>query len=84
MGLTNIIGERVVITKAICGIFHMQVCAVQDATDEEILARCNCDNPSGTSHGWSKVFRVDDEFWGRTAPVECAQGGGRVHFMVGC
>lgn len=76
--------SRVVVTKSAVGVFHMQVCAVADATDEEILAVCNRENPSGTKNGWSSVCRSDDEFWGKVGPVDCAQESGRVHFLVGC
>jgi hypothetical protein len=51
--------ERVVVTRAFLGICHMQVCAVADATDEEILTTCNSQNPSGTSGGWSRVIREE-------------------------
>ena len=75
---------RVLITRTFVGLCHMQVCAVKDATDEEILSRCNSDNPSGTQAGWSTVYRMDDEFYGRTAPVRCEHNLERLHFMVGC
>ena len=76
--------NRVIVTKAICGIAHMQVCAAADATDEEILEVCNRENLSGTANGWSKVCREDDEFWGKVAPVTCADDPERKHFMVAC
>lgn len=75
---------RVVVTRAICGIAHMQVCAAADATDAEILAICNVENPAGTSNGWGIVHRGNDDFWGKLAPVECASDATRMHFMVGC
>lgn len=76
--------ERVIITKPIIGIAHMQVCAASDATDEEILSACNRGNPSGTEHGWSIVCRTDDEFCGKLAPVQCASDATRTHYMVAC
>ena len=42
-------GKRVIVTKFYNGLCGMQVCAVHDATDEEVLAVCNRENPSGTS-----------------------------------
>ncbi len=75
---------RVIVTRAIQGIAHMQVCAVSDATDEEILDVCNRENPSGTSQGWATVCKCDDDFWGKVAPVKCADDPTRTHFMVGC
>jgi hypothetical protein len=76
--------NRVVVTQAIVGVCHMQVCAVNDATDEEILAVCNRENVAGTTNGWSTVCRHDSEFWGKVAPVACAQDPSRTHFMVAC
>jgi hypothetical protein len=75
---------RVLVTRAIVGVAHMQVCAANDATDEEILAVCNQENPSGTSRGWSSVCRADDEFWGKLAPVTCSDDPKRLHYMVSC
>lgn len=37
--------DRVLVIRTFVGICHMQVCAVNDATDEEILAVCNHANP---------------------------------------
>ena len=75
---------RVIVTRPIVGIAHMQVCAAQDASDDEILAVCNRENPSGTEHGWGTVCRADDEFWGKVGPVTCQSDPTRVHFMVAC
>jgi hypothetical protein len=76
--------ERVIITKPMVGAVHMQVCAVNDATDEEILAVCNRENWSGTQNGWATVCRSDDEFWGKVGPVPCADNPERTHFIVAC
>lgn len=79
--------NRVVVSRPIVGFAHMQVCAVADATDEEILLVCNSENPSGTSMGWSSVLRGPaTEFWeGESkAPVACADDAGRLHLIVGC
>jgi hypothetical protein len=76
--------DRVVITNPYNGIVHMQVCAVNDATEEEILATCNRENPSGTSSGWCRVCRDDDEFWGNVGPVACEDDPGRTHYMIAC
>ena len=75
---------RVLVTKPIVGIAHMQVCAANDATDDEILAVCNAQNPSGTSHGWGTVCRTASEFWGPVGPVPCADDASRTHFLVAC
>ncbi len=66
-------------TKCMIGICHMQVCAVADASDAEILSVCNRENPSGTSMGWSVVLRSGDG-----EPVTCEQYVERRHFLVSC
>jgi hypothetical protein len=76
--------NRVVVTNLFVGVCHMQVCAVADATDEEILEACNRENPAGTSAGWATVCRSADDFWGKTAPVACADDSSRLHFLVAC
>lgn len=80
--------DRVVVTKPFVNVCTMQVCAVSDATDEEILATCNRENPSGTSVGWSEVVRVADEasiFKGANKlPVRCGENSDRTHFLVLC
>lgn len=65
------------------GLCYMQVCAVEDATDEEILAVCNRDNPAGTSKGWREVVRENDPDAGMR-PIACEEYPGRKHFLVGC
>ena len=80
--------DRVIVTKPIVGICGMQVCAVKDATDEEILDVCNRCNPAGTSNGWAEVIRTEDEesmFRTKASlPVKCAQEPDRMHFLVLC
>lgn len=53
--------DKVVITKRWLGLGGMQVCASRDATDKEILAVCNADNPAAIEAGWSTVVRSVDE-----------------------
>lgn len=81
--------ERVVITRPIFGICHMQVCAAADATNEEILAVCNQKNPSGTENGWSRVIRENETSMflpsgANLGPVDCSEVSGRKHFLVVC
>jgi len=78
--------ERVIVTKSFCGICHMQVCAVADATDEEILEVCNVQNPSGTSGGWQEVIRTvtEDNRLERLLPVTCKDHQDRKHFLIVC
>ena len=75
--------ERVEVTRCIVGISYMQVCAVADATDEEILAVCNRENPSGTTNGWMRICR-DDHPAENLRPVPCASYPERRHFLVAC
>ena len=65
------------------GICYMQVCAVHDATDEEILEVANEKNPSGTEAGWGIVCREDDEQENRR-PVICEDNSERRHFILIC
>lgn len=74
---------RVLVTAPFVGICHMQVCAVEDATDEEILFACNSKSPSGTSNGWAEVVRDSDPVE-NMRPKACSQEPGRVHFLVAC
>ena len=77
--------ERVIVTNPMVGIFGMQVCAIEDATDEEILKVCNSENVSGTSNGWCRVIREIRDDWDTNAlPVRCADYPDRVHFIVTC
>jgi len=71
--------NRVVVTRPVVGICYMQVCAVKDATDEEILRVANSENPSGTHNGWMTVIRQ-----GKGKPVTCSDDKGRKHFLLSC
>ena len=79
--------KRVLVTRPMVGLCHMQVCSVPDATDAEILQVCNGENPSGTSGGWGTVIRLPagkDEFFQTPGPVPCADDPSRLHMLVGC
>lgn len=76
--------DRVIVSNPFVGILGMQVCAVKDATDDEILEVCNRDNPSGTSNGWGTVKRDNDELFGETEPVQCDDYKDRLHLIVLC
>jgi hypothetical protein len=82
------IAERVIITKSMIGLCGMQVCAIADATDEEILKFCNQQNPSGTAGGWGLVVRKQEEGSlfqiKENLPVTCSEFPERKHFMVLC
>ncbi len=80
--------ERVVVTREMIGVCWMSICAVDDATDEEILEVCNRENPSGTTGGWGRVIREKTEFSSleneNIRPVPCSQEQGRTHFIISC
>ena len=75
--------DRVVVSIPMIGICYMQVCAVADSTDEEILEVANRDNPAGTTNGWVKVAREDHERED-ARPVICEDHPNREHFIVIC
>lgn len=57
------------------------VCAVADATDEEILTACNEADPQLTP--WSRVIRENTPgFEPRSRPFPCPDYPGRVHLLV--
>lgn len=84
--------NRVIVTQSMlhpskAGLYalaFMQVCAAKDATDEEILAVCNSENPAGTSAGWTTVLRTPEGNFVGLAPVTCEDNPDRLHFIVGC
>lgn len=73
--------DKVIVTRAVLGLCHMQVCAAENATDEEILAVCNAENPSGTANGWTTVVRTGEK---KYLPIVCDIYHIRKHFLVGC
>jgi hypothetical protein len=75
--------KRVIVTHPMIGICFMQVCAVSDATDEEILEVANRENPAGTENDWTKVARENDEDE-RKRPVVCDDDKNRTHFILVC
>jgi hypothetical protein len=74
-------GKRVVVTIPFHGLTAMQVCAVDDATDQEILDVCNKENKAGTTNGWVRVYRSEGK---PISPGPCAEIPGRTHFIVCC
>jgi 3-deoxy-D-arabino-heptulosonate 7-phosphate (DAHP) synthase class II len=80
--------ERVIITRPMVGICGMQVCAIPDADDDEILKVCNTQNPSGTEGGWSVVVReVKEGHMFQTKenlPGICDRYNDRKHFVILC
>lgn len=75
-------GARVSVSRFMCGICHMQVCCVADATDVEILAYANEHNPSGTTNGWCHVVRETEGGVVGLAPCEAFVG--RIHLLLAC
>ena len=74
---------RVIVTNPMIGLIHMQVCAVKDATDEEMLEVANKENPAGTSNGWGIVLRGSAEHENQR-PVQCDSHPDRLHFILVC
>ena len=74
--------DRVEIICAMVGICHMRICAVKDATDEEILEVCNRGNLAGTRDGWTSVIR--EEGCENQRPLQCEDHPDRQHFLVAC
>lgn len=75
--------DRVIVTRPMLGITEMQVCAIKDVTDKEILEVCNFENPSGTTEGWNTVVRnIDQGFEPDLLPVQCEDYSNRLHFVV--
>lgn len=75
--------EKVVVTKGVVGLCHMQLCCEKKATDEEILTVANKENPSGTMNGWVRVERVDPEN-PKSGEVVCADDADRIHVLAVC
>ncbi len=73
--------NRIIVLKPVVGIYSMQVCAVSDATDREILSVCDAENPSGSARGWTQVDRSKG---GAPGPVVCVDDPQRQHFLVDC
>lgn len=76
--------NRVVVSRAMVGIYGMQVCACKDASDDEILNVCNTENPAGTSNGWTCVIRDAEREGPKCVPAQCADDPERMHFLVTC
>ena len=74
--------DRVEVTRPFMGLLYMQVCAVADATDEEILEVCNRKNLCGTTNGWCSVLRMPENE--KQRPVPCADHAGRQHILIAC
>jgi len=74
--------DRVIVLKEWNGLIAMSVCAVEDATDEEILEVCNKENPSGTDNRWCNVVRNNEE--PDRNPKQCESYPDRLHYLVYC
>lgn len=78
--------KRVLVLLPYLGIASMAVCAVKDATDQEILEVANKENPlpptALAAIEWSKVRRDlgKSAFW----PHSCMVCAGRKHFQLEC
>ena len=81
-------GQRVLVTLPFAGLRAMQVCAVQDATNEEILKVCNEENPQLVTGGWHTVVRTEEDIKDGTSvealPGRCVEFPDRLHIIVLC
>lgn len=75
--------NRVEIVAPFVSLIAMRVCAVKDASDEEVLEVCNRDNHAGTQLGWCTVARENYERE-EARPITCSENADRVHLMVLC
>lgn len=75
--------KKAIVTNPMIGLCFMQVCADKEATDEEILAVANAENPSGTTNGWSEVVHENHENK-KLRPVVCSDDPNRNHFILIC
>jgi len=79
--------ERIEVMKPVLRYLWMTVCAVDDATDDEILEACEKLNPAGTTMGWAAVVRTTDGSFmhgGEQGPREVCDHPGRTHLVVVC
>jgi len=75
--------ERVEVVKV--HVLFSIVCAVKDATDDEILQTLNSQYPSETSNGWCVVVRPGKEAYNENQmPIPCQDDSERQHIMVAC
>lgn len=82
-------GQRVCVTLPFAGLRAMQVCAVEDATNEEILEVCNKENPQMVTGGWHTVVRTEEDVFKAEVdiaalPGPCVECPGRLHIIVLC
>ena len=82
-------GQRVCVTLPFAGLRAMQVCAVADATDEEILKVCNEENPQLVQRGWHTVVRTEadcerEHVDKEAVPGKCVECEGRLHIIALC
>jgi hypothetical protein len=65
------------------GFVHTSVCAVADATPDEIRGAANRASPTGLDHGWE--ISEDKEFaTGEPNPCPCNEHEGRQHWLLVC
>ena len=82
--------ERVFLTGLYAGVWSNHVCVVPDATDEEILAVCNANEPSvyGKKYRWTRVIRTEEDAkaigvsWKDAKPGTCLECPPRIHMVV--
>lgn len=76
--------ERVFITGLYAGMFSQHVCCVEDATNAEILAKVNEQDP--IPGGWDVVMRTEEDAeragTNFAAPGPCKECPGRIHLVI--
>jgi len=75
--------EDVFILNSFWGLCAMRVCVLNGVLDEKILEVCNSLNPSGTTGGWQKVYKENDEEKD-LRPIPCDDYSNRTHYIVAC
>jgi hypothetical protein len=77
--------DDVVVTNPMLGLLYMQVCAYGEVPPDQVEARANALNPSGTSNGWHVIVADDPEDEGPSkAPVACSDDDARLHYLLVC
>lgn len=71
----------VIVTRAVLGICHMQVCAHKTVPHDAVEREANRENPAGTEHGWRLLL---DDAAENQRPVVCETHPDRLHYMLVC
>lgn len=64
------------------GFVHTSVCAVEDATPDEIRGAANSASPTGLGHGWE--ISLENFASGELNGCPCNEHEGRRHWLLVC